>query len=310
MSNRPTVIVIGDIILDEYVEIDSAGMSAETPIPIYKELDRYISLGGAANVAVNVKEFGLETILIGVVGVSLHQVLEDKLKERDIAFCIFEENRKTTKKTRYIHYGKQIFRVDDEDDYGISEGTTDKIMASLKRFLLDKTIAAIILQDYDKGMFEEQPLQKIIEIASAYKVPIFADPKRKNFHSYKNIYFFKPNKREFFEGLSLASNISEEAWIAAAKEFAKSQNIEYLAITRSDKGIACIHNNEVLIIPGYELADADVSGAGDTVIAAAVYIFLQNLSVGECFAFMNKAGAAACRKRGVQPVSLFDIEQI
>lgn len=304
------VIVIGDIILDEYIDVKMVGSSAEAPIPIFKEMERKISLGGAANVAVNLSNLGYPTLLIGVVGNSHLSLILSELEDKGISEFIIEENRKTTIKRRYIHDGIQIFRTDDEDDFDIQEITLDKIVNCLEHKISENNILAIILQDYDKGLFNNSAIAKILAIVNSSNIPVYVDPKRKNFHTYKNIFLFKPNKRELLQGLNLASDVHEDTWIAAAKNFASNQHIEFLVVTLSDRGVACIHNSEVIWVDGIVLEDADVSGAGDTVIAAAIYAFQQDFSLQERLIFMNKAGVAACKKKGVQGITLSDIEEL
>jgi rfaE bifunctional protein kinase chain/domain len=310
MNAIETVIVIGDIILDEYIDVAIVGNSAEAPIPIFKEIERKLSLGGAANVAINVSNLGYNTILMGVVGALHYDFIAKNLEEKGITTCIFEENRKTTLKRRYIHEGKQIFRSDDEDDYEILEITFHTIINTLKQKISDINISAIILQDYDKGIFHTFLISEINALAQQQGIPVFVDPKRKNFHAYKDIFLFKPNKRELLEGLGLASDVLEDTWIAAAKDFAYMQHIEFLVVTLSDKGVICIHNSEVMQLAGIAIEDADVSGAGDTVIAAAVYTFLRDYTLQERLQIMNKAGAAACKQKGVQGITLLDIEEV
>lgn len=308
MKDNPMVIVIGDIILDEYIQLEYSGLSAEAPISVYKNEQNHYNLGGAANVAVNTAGMELRTCLIGMTGSDYNPLICNLLKEKGIAYHIIQEDRKTTLKRRFVYEGKQIFRYDDEEESECTTESASSIISIFQNVLEEESVSAIILQDYDKGVLTDTLIQKIITISHKYAIPVFADPKRKHFSSYRDIFFFKPNRREFLDAMNLPVDTPECIWIDKAVAFADENRIQEFAITLSEQGILCIHEGELLRCEGYNIKGADVSGAGDTVIAAAVYAYLQGYTLEERIAIMNKAGAAACSKIGVQGVSLQDIE--
>lgn len=307
------ILVIGDVMIDAYVWGKVSRISPEAPVPIVNIQKKEYRLGGAANVALNLKQLGSNPIICSVVGNDHEaQVFSDLLQKRKITGkgIISEANRQTTIKTRVIGSTQQLIRIDEEIKNPIDDKTALLLTKRIEEIINSQQIDGIIFEDYDKGLLSESTITKVIDIARKNHIFTAVDPKKKNFFNYKNVSLFKPNLKELNEGLKLElAATAFDAIHNAAQSFCQAQNIEQLVITLSEHGILVSEKNGFTVIPAEKRDIADVSGAGDTVISVLTLCKSFGLSTVNSARIANLAGGLVCEKIGVVPIDrneLFD----
>lgn len=303
--NKMRVLIIGDVMIDAYTEGIVERMSPEAPVPVLSVRKRYNRLGGAANVALNIKSLGAEPLICSVIGDDTKGEKFMQLLRRhslDTKNIIKSSSRTTTLKERMICDGKQMMRVDEEDIFDLNETETEKILATLRRTLDLKKIDCIILQDYNKGVLTETIIKEIIATAKMRTIPVVVDPKKKNFLAYQGVTLFKPNAKELREGLSVTANETSEIEAAAAK-LREMLQCDMVMTTMSDKGVIIKGKDpDFHHIPAHQRDIKDVSGAGDTVLSVAALCVVANESPFNIAAISNIAGGLVCEKIGVVPI--------
>ncbi len=301
------VMIIGDAMLDSYLWGDVNRISPEAPVPIISCTKREHRMGGAANVALNIRALGAKPILCSVIGEdSFSNDFIERLEKKKLSSVgiMRDKSRKTTVKTRIISAGQHLLRVDDEIDSPLETSLEKKFIDHLKNLLETENIDIIIFEDYDKGVITPAIIEEIAAIGKQKNIPVLADPKKRNFLYYKNISLFKPNFKEFNDGLKL--DIKKGDYAALYEEVKKyhiEANIEYILITLSELGIFMSNNGYYQSLPA-EIHDiADVSGAGDTVISVAALCLKAGLKPAEIAVISNLAGGLVCEKVGVVPIN-------
>jgi len=231
---------------------------------------------------------------------------EEKLQTEGI---LISSERITTTKFRVIGNNHQLIRVDEEIDTNLISSDALQLIERYEILIKRMDIDAIIIQDYNKGVLTPEVIQKVINIANRHNIPIAVDPKRKNFHQYKNVTLFKPNLKEFLEGSKNEVDLSDPVpFMKIIASFQKSQGIKHMLLTLSEKGVLIstmdedghIETNQ---IPAHIRSIADVSGAGDTVISIASLCLAMDFSPYEMASISNLAGGLVCESVGVVPVS-------
>jgi len=258
--NNTTALVIGDVMVDAYSFGKVSRISPEAPVPVVDIFKKENRLGGAANVAKNIKALGAKCILCSVIGdeadsdeflklIEKNQIVGDAL--------VRSGNRKTTVKHRVMSGSHQLLRLDEEDKNNISSEENNKLIQNIEE-VLDK-VDVVILQDYDKGVLSAKNIALIIEKANKKAIPVVVDPKKVNFKEYKNVNLFKPNLKEINEGFDLdidASNINSiEEGVNRLKE---KMQIDNVLLTLSEHGIYFDFGNEKGLIPTEAKSISDV----------------------------------------------------
>ncbi len=305
--DQKNILVVGDIMLDDYLWGDVNRISPEAPVPILACRNRESRLGGAANVALNLKLLGANPVLVSVVGddengEKLKSILRSK---RDIsdAFIVSDPKRPTTVKTRILSNGQQLLRIDDETTKSLSPAMTELLLASFKKALQDFTIHAIIFEDYDKGVLNSEIIQSITHTANMKGIPTFADPKKENFFDFKNITLFKPNFKEFCSGINIEISAGDiESITQHSRQFLSDSKNKYLLITLSEHGIL-LTGDKSFHFPAVKRDISDVSGAGDTVISVITLCYITDIPIDQAAKIANIAGGLVCEKSGVVPIS-------
>lgn len=299
------ILIVGDAIIDTYLWGEINRMSPEAPVPV---VDVAVNqndsrLGGAANVALNLKELGAESILCTVIGNDNRGIIFEQLMQEQglsLAGMLISNGRKTTTKTRVIANNKHQLRIDEEDTYPIK--VENQFFNLIEK--LTHNIDAIILQDYNKGVLTENIIEKIISLANSKNIPTIVDPKKQNFLSYKNCTLFKPNLKEIKEGLNITDDINDFDKIE--KTTSKLRDIisaKAILLTLSNKGIFLNSNNGSKLTESTTTNVIDVSGAGDTVVSVAAMCLACNIDFDELAILANIAGGIVCEKVGVVPIS-------
>ncbi len=304
--NNKNVLIIGDVMIDSYIWGKVERISPEAPVPIINVKKSEDRLGGAANVALNVKSLGANAILCSVIGNDKNADLFLELLAQDnlsIQGILKSDIRITTKKTRVIGHHQQLFRVDEELDTNIDSSTTQELLERIINEIDSKKIDVIIFEDYDKGVISEGLIQSVVSKAKEKSIPVVVDPKKRNFLSYKGVDLFKPNLKELKEGLKLDFDAHQtDELIAAALKLKSIIQVKSIMITLSELGVLICDENGNKIIPAHVRNISDVSGAGDTVISVAALALSSNSTLNTAAELANLAGGLVCEKVGVVPI--------
>ena len=302
MSNQ-FIAIIGDVMLDRYIWGDVSRISPEAPVPVV-DVDRESNhLGGAANVALNVKSLGANPVMFGVIGDDEHG---DRLKEIFNGggvmtdFLVVDSSRPTTVKTRVIAGSQHVVRIDYERRSELPPEVTDRVLFKLEDHL--GSINALVLQDYNKGVISKKLIGGAIEIARSRNIPVCVDPKDKNFFEYRGVSAFKPNRKETEDALG-RKLITEEDFESAARELLEKLECENIILTLGSRGMLLLQNDGHLRrVATRARKVADVSGAGDTVIATLSLALAAGASMEESALIANAAGGLVCEEIGIVPV--------
>lgn len=304
------VLIVGDVMVDAYIWGRVERISPEAPVPVVTVSHRANMLGGAANVARNIKAMGAEPLLCSVVGDDqkggefLQLLIEESISSEGI---LCSKKRKTTVKFRVIGNNHQLIRVDEEDDKDLDQEEVSELLYRFEGLLNKNRFQVIIFQDYNKGVLTGQVIDRIISKAHGRGIPVAVDPKKRHFDAYCNIDLFKPNLKELIEGSKLdmpPQNMDDLKSVIIT--FQKQQNIDNMLVTLSEKGIyisskegdTCIAHH----IPAHLRTIADVSGAGDTVISVASLCLASQMPPFDMAAISNLAGGLVCEHVGVVPI--------
>lgn len=306
------ILVIGDVMLDEYIEGDVSRISPEAPVPVVNIRNRKKCLGGAANVALNLRAMDAMPILCGIIGQDrkgydfLRHMEQYRLPQESV---VSSGERPTTTKIRIIGNKMQLLRVDEECDTGLSETDARNLKGKILQLLQSRPIRAIIFEDYDKGVVSPDLISAVTEQAVSAGIPVCVDPKKRNFNSYKNISLFKPNLTELSEGLHVPkSELKDTTRLQQhVKQFMDEKGHRMVMTTLSENGLMLCHytreNRFVATwIPAIVRNICDVSGAGDTVISIAALGLITGLPAEQLAEMANIAGGLVCETVGVVPV--------
>ncbi len=299
------ILIVGDVMIDRYINGKVTRISPEAPVPIVEFQHQVNRLGGAANVALNIKALGAKPILVSIVGTDENAtIFEQLLQEKDIEsshIAHFAE-RQTTVKSRIMSGNQQLLRIDREDTHDISETEEDFLFEKITQIIDNQQIKVVVFQDYNKGLLTERLIKRVSELAFAKKIPIAVDPKKKNFFAYKNATLFKPNLKEITEALQIKKTVQ----IADLEDLTKQLNAKMphqnTMITLSEKGIFTFDGKHSQLQATTPRNIADVCGAGDTVIAVAALGLAVDMPIVEIAKLANIAGGQVCEAVGVVPI--------
>ena len=292
--------------IDTYLWGNVARVSPEAPVPIVSGVIEENRLGGAANVALNIRAMGAVPILCSVIGEDHRgQLFLELLEEQNLSDLglVMDGERVTTQKTRVISGNQHLLRVDEEMDMFISTEVQNTFLGLITDLLESGGIDAMVMQDYDKGVLAPELIAQLIDRAEKVSVPVLVDPKFRSFHLYKKVDLFKPNYKELKQGLNLDVKKNETKKLSEAViKFQQEQEIDTFLVTLSEQGILTAKDGSYDHLPAVERDIADVSGAGDTVISIAALCLIAGLRAPEIAAISNLAGGQVCEKAGVVPV--------
>jgi rfaE bifunctional protein kinase chain/domain len=299
--------VIGDVMLDTYWWGHVERISPEAPVPIVSLDKKEYRIGGAGNVALNLVSLGAKAAAFSVIGDDDDGAVLKGLLENnniDTAYLQKSADRITTSKARIISRNQQMLRLDSETTKDLSAADEKQIIQSVKTYIEKEKPHVIIFEDYNKGVLTEKGIQAVINFCKKNNVFTAVDPKRKNFFSYKEVDIFKPNLIEVKSSLNL---LIEKVNIETLKQI-HAQLSEKLVhhisfITLSEKGVFYQYNGQAKIISSHLRHIADVSGAGDTVIAVAALIYAITKDVQLMAEIANVAGGLVCEEVGTVAIN-------
>ena len=293
------ILVMGDLMLDSYMWGQANRISPEAPVPVVSVKEVTHNPGGAANVGWNIASLSAKVTMAGVVGNDSHgEQLLTLMSERgmNVESVIRDTNRPTTVKTRVIANSQQIVRTDFESLDELSNESLEAVQASVLKNIKD--VDAIILADYNKGLFSEKMIGSILSIANENNVPVYVDPKHDHFYLFKGVRLFKPNADEFAQAMNSA-NIED-----GGRTLQKILDVEFVLVTLGASGMHLTIADESIRIPTKALAVHDVSGAGDTVISVFTLADLARATPEEAATMANLAAGRVCEEVGVVPIDL------
>jgi D-glycero-beta-D-manno-heptose-7-phosphate kinase len=297
------VAVVGDLMLDRYIWGRVDRISPEAPVPVVNTVRRSHALGGCANVVANLCSLGATVLPLGVVGAD---------PEADVVFGLFrsmgiesahilrDDSRPTTLKTRIIAHEQHVVRVDEESTRPIPLTIQTALLTRLDQLL--PNLDALIFEDYDKGVLTPELIFEVRERCVKAGVMTAVDPKLAHFHDYGAVDLFKPNESELLQGMA-CQTCTDDDLSRMVSEFRKRSACGDVVVTRGSKGMSLFDSkNQRVDVPALRRAIVDVSGAGDTVIAALVLAKLQGYALSTAGKFASLCAAVSCGELGAVPV--------
>lgn len=298
------ILVIGDVMLDQYYYGEVKRISPEAPVPVTRVLSQKETLGGAANVAHNLARLGCQTFLVGIAGNDQHRAsLERELKARGIDFSGFiSVERPTTTKVRIMGDHQQMLRLDFEEKAPLTQQIEDKLIETIQA-LLQQQMDFVILSDYAKGLCTQRLCQTVISLCKQFHIPVAVDPKGKRWEKYAGATYITPNLKELNEVLPDPVANEDEAVQAAAGKVRRKYRVKSVVVTRSERGLSLIKARQVTHVPTVAQEVFDVSGAGDTVIAVLGAAVGGKIADHQAASLANLAAGIVVGKLGTYAVS-------
>ncbi len=301
------VAVVGDVMLDTYWWGNVDRISPEAPVPVVSMHHKECRIGGAGNVAINLAALGARTTIFSVIGNdeegnTLKKLLEDN--NINTNHIISSPKRITTNKTRVVCRNQQLMRIDHETTEDLNNILEAELLNSIERYIVLEQPSILIFEDYNKGILTADLISSVIDLCKKHHILTAVDPKKKNFFSYVGVDIFKPNLKEVKEGLNISlDKINLESMQAVHQSLQQVLNHQISFITLSEKGVFYNSPTQSEIIPCHVRNIADVSGAGDTVIAVTSLVYASTKDIQLASAMGNIAGGLVCEEVGTAVIN-------
>ena len=308
LKNSKTL-VIGDVMLDSYMKGDVKRISPEAPVPVVRVNNQFDTLGGAANVCRNLCGIGSKVYLIGCVGKDQKgEIIMQKLNELAVEYTFFTVDYPTINKIRVVGNHQQIVRIDFEEEKMI---LTSEQQDEINRLVSEKISAVdcVVISDYGKGFCDEKICRNVIETASKLGKTIIVDPKGYDWNKYKQATIITPNLKELSDVAGKEITNNDEEINAVAKQMLHTFDFKNILVTRSGKGMTLVNHDTTKHIPTEAKEVFDVSGAGDTVVAALSACLSARFSLYEAVIMANKAAGIVVGKEGTVPITFEELKQ-
>lgn len=309
-GKKVNICVIGDIMLDHYIKGVCERISPEAPVQVVDVATETYSLGGAGNVLKNLKAFGCESAILSICGTDNESIIMDaEVENTGAAFyhLIKDSSRRTTLKSRVVVNRHQLLRLDKENKHDCDNAIADNLLSVFK--LKANEIDVLIISDYCKGVLSPYMVKNLLEVCKQHQIITIVDSKHKDLSKYRGATVIKPNKKEAI--LASGINIIDDASLElACKKIAELTTCDSVVITLSEDGIATYHDGNLTKIPTKAIEVYDVTGAGDTVVAALAFALANNVSITEACNFANHAAAVVVAKFGSAVASLDEINKL
>ena len=305
--NKCKVLIYGDFMVDKYIMGNVKRISPEAPVPILEVTKKNSKLGGAGNVVNNILALGASTRVLGCVGDDADGMwILNRLNKRnaDTAFMRTDSEVMTIVKTRVVSKNQQYIRLDEERIEDIPDSYEQYVREHIEEILAD--IQVIIISDYGKGAVTKKIAGFLIECANERNIPVVVDPKGKDYSKYKGATVCTPNTNELKVVTGITSEAEEEltkAGFALRDEI----SLQYLMLTRSEKGISVFDGDKKKDYPAVEKDVVDVTGAGDTVVSVVALGLAVGYEIGECSKLANLAASVVCSKFGAATLSMNEL---
>ena len=298
------VLVVGDVMLDQFMWGDVLRISPEAPVPVFNVKSESFAAGGASNVARNVVALGGRAIVVGIIGNDHYgELFKQTLSESDIdpSYLIEHEDTYTTLKTRIIARGQQLLRVDREDVLANGK-VSDKVVRMLRDIRESVGVDVIAVSDYNKGVVTGRVMRHLLSWSREEEIPLIVDPKPANRLLYRGVFLCTPNMKEA-EGMSGINISSRRSLHRAANKIMKELKIGRLLITQGEEGMTLFEEGKKPFhIEAYAKEVFDVTGAGDTVVATISVMLGSGLDLKESCVLANKAAGIVVGKVGTAVV--------
>jgi D-beta-D-heptose 7-phosphate kinase / D-beta-D-heptose 1-phosphate adenosyltransferase len=304
--SRSKVLVVGDLMLDRYIHGEVERISPEAPVPVIRHAQRYERAGGAANVAMNLAGLGCKAVLAGFWGDDAEQRELAALLERVEVDTVgvVTSSLPTISKTRIVGRMQQLLRLDIESTDAPPEVEVERLQQ--RAVELVSKVNAVILSDYAKGALSRELCEAVIRAARVAGVPVLVDPKTTDFSKYSGATTVCPNMGELSAATGVAARHTEDL-LAAGQELLQEHDFEYLTVTMSEKGITLLRRDGQYHSPARAREVFDVSGAGDTVIAALAASLAGGLKVETAVELANMAAGIVVGKMGTVPIAQHEL---
>lgn len=303
------VLVVGDLMLDVYLRGAASRISPEAPVAVVKVQEEWRALGGAANVAANAVALGASCSVVGCVGVdAAARELRQELEETgiDARGLVDAASRPTTVKTRVMARHHQVARYDIEVEHDVDDEIADALVQRVTQLVPQAD--AIVLEDYNKGVLVPAVIAAAIRLGRAAGKPIVVDPKFRSFFAYREATVFKPNVAELSLALRADVRPDDAAWLARIRS---ELGCEHLLVTLGEDGMALSSaQGEYVRVPTVARSVYDVSGAGDTVVAAIAVALAAGATIAEAAVLANHAAGIEVGKAGVATVSPAELRAV
>lgn len=304
--------ILGDVMLDEYIWGSVSRISPEAPVPVVEVMDESVKLGGAANVALNVKTLGDIPLLVSIIGKDKNgDRLKELLSGAEISSqgIFVDETRRTTAKTRIIAHSQQVVRADRENTEELSSDMTSRLVDFIKQKIRQDKISALLISDYGKGVISLNLLNEVISLARENNIFISVDPKETHFMNYKGVSIITPNHSE--AGFAYGKRIKDEKSLEEVGwGLLERLEAEALLITRGEKGMSLFEKNKTLTnFPTVAKEVYDVTGAGDTVISALTSAYSAGANLKEAALISNHAAGIVVGEIGTAQVTKDELYQ-
>src|SRR5205085_1254784 len=296
-----TVVVFGDVMLDEFVWGDVTRISPEAPVPVVDIRRESVHLGGAANVLANLRSLGARAAVVGVVGSDrAGERVRAELREAGALDAeeglIVDVSRPTTVKTRIIAHSQLVVRADRERRAPVEGPLEERIIAALQKLLREAD--ALVVSDYDKGAVTPRVLDAVLPLAEVAGVSALVDPKIRNFDSYRPATLVTPNHHEALR-LTNSDDDTDDGMARAARSIRDRLNCRSVLITRGERGMMLLgEDGEPVYVPTAAREVYDVTGAGDTVIATLAASLAAGATLVEAAMLANHAAGIVVGKVG------------
>lgn len=307
------VAVVGDVMLDTYWLGNVDRISPEAPVPVVALNKKEQRIGGAANVALNVAALGANISMISILGNDDEgEQLTRLLAANHIntKYLVHSEHRITTNKIRIISRNQHMMRLDAEMADDIKTADEERLLYAFENYLAAESPHIVILEDYNKGVLTENLIKKIISLCKKQNIITTVDPKRKNFFAYTGIDIFKPNLKEVKDGLNI---LQQNVTLSFLKDvhllLQEKLDHKISLITLSEKGVFYQDDKNAAVIPTHIRSIADVSGAGDTVIAVASLVYAATKDARLMSEMANIAGGLVCEEVGTVAIDKMKLLQ-
>ena len=304
-ASQRKVVILGDVMLDEFVWGDVSRISPEAPVPVVDVRRESVHLGGAANVLANVVALGARACVVGVIGDDsagdrLRTSLKDASPLQTDEYLVVAKGRPSTTKTRIIAHNQLVVRADREQRSAVNGEVELRLLATLKSALADAD--AFVVSDYDKGVVTQRILGEILDVA--YKrVPVLIDPKIRNFPYYRPATLITPNHHEALRMTNMEED-SDDGLHMAAQAIREKLGCDAVLITRGDRGIMLLQgDSDPVYVETAAREVFDVTGAGDTVIATLATALAAGASMLEAATLANHAAGIVVGKVGTATAS-------
>ncbi len=304
------IMVLGDLMLDHFVWGRVDRISPEAPVPVVRVTEETQRLGGAANVAHNIRTLGADPVLVGLVGEDPHgEILLETIRGLNIptAWIVADPDRRTTVKTRVVAHSQQVVRADWEDDAAVSEAVFEKLIDRVGDQM--EQVHALIISDYGKGVVTSRMLKRVLELARERAVFVAVDPKESHFDLYRGVSLITPNQREagqaFGKSITDRAGLEEVGW-----GMMNRLKLGALLITRGERGMSLFESDGALThFDTVARTVYDVTGAGDTVIASFTAARTAGASLREAALISNHAAGIAVGGVGTSAVSFQELSE-